>query len=211
MKILLNIVLIFYGFFTVTNDTEVKSVLVKNDLIVDDKQTVIDSTRSNENSNSVYSETEGLVYTGQRLFLNGKELPLDELPKLQTLYDVSKEEVGDWAKLFVAIKMEESGVDGKNSGLARVRNNLVGMRVPKRRETKCIGSTSTNYAIFKNWYEAVQDFKIFIDIKERGFIKKYNRLPHDEHEFVDYLYGSYNIYSKWQQDVHIILRNFRLK
>jgi len=209
MKILANIVLVLYGFITVTNETEVENVIAKDEIVVDDKQTIVLSTKE-KNSNQAM-EGDNLVYTGERLFFDGEEVSLTKLPKLQMLYDVSKEEIGKWSKLFIAIKMEESGVDGKNSGLARVRNNLVGMRVPRRRETKCIGATSTNYAIFNNWFEAVQDFNIFIQIKERGFKKKYKRSPKDEHEFVDYMYGSYNIYSKWQQDVHIILRNFRLK
>ena len=209
MKILANIVLVLYGFITVTNETEVENVIAKDEIVVDDKQTIVLSTKE-KNSNQAM-EGDNLVYTGERLFFDGEEVSLTKLPKLQMLYDVSKEEIGKWSKLFIAIKMEESGVDGKNSGLARVRNNLVGMRVPRRRETKCIGATSTNYAIFNNWFEAVQDFNIFIQIKERGFKKKFKRSPKDEHEFVDYMYGSYNIYSKWQQDVHIILRNFRLK
>ena len=209
MKILANIVLVLYGFITVTNETEVENVIAVNEIVVNDEQTAVLSTKELNSNQTI--EGNDLVYTGERLFLKDKELSLTKLPKLQVLYDVSKVELGRWAKLFVAIKMEESGVDGKNSGLARVRNNLVGMRVPRSRETKCIGSTSTNYAIYKNWYEAVQDFNIFIKIKERGFKKKYKRAPKNEHEFVDYMYGSYNIYSKWQNDVHIILRNFRLK
>ena len=209
MKILANIVLILYGFLTVTNETEVKNVIAKDEVVVDDKLITLISTEEKSSIQKIESKR-NLVYTGERLFLDSNEISLSKLPKLQILYDVSKVEVGKWSKLFMAIKMEESGVDGKNSGLARVRNNLVGMRVPRSRETKCIGATSTNYAIFNNWYEAVQDFKIFIDIKERGFKKKFKREPKDEHEFVDYMYGSYNIYSKWQQDVHIILRNFKL-
>jgi uncharacterized FlgJ-related protein len=210
MKILANIVLVLYGFLTVTNETEVKNVIAKDEVVIDDKLITPISAEEKSSIQQIESKR-NLIYTGERLFLNSEEISLNELPKLQTLYNVSKVEIGKWSKLFIAIKMEESGVDGKNSGLARVRNNLVGMRVPRRRETKCVGATSTNYAIFNNWYEAVQDFKIFIDIKERGFKRKFNRAPKDEHEFVDYLYGSYNIYSKWQQDVHIILRNFRLQ
>lgn len=210
MKILANIILFLFGYFTVTTNTEVENVIVKEEVDLNDSLNSSIGT-DGENSNLVNFGQDNLTYTGNRLFLNDEELDLNTLPKLQTLYDVSKIEVGRWSRLFLAIKMEESGVDGKNSGLAKVRNNLVGMRVPRKRETKCIGATSTNYAIFKNWYEAVQDFKIFIDIKERGFAKKYGRLPKDEHEFVDYMYGSYNIYSKWQKDVHSILRNFRLK
>lgn len=151
----------------------------------------------------------GIYYTGEQLFLNDEEIDLDKIPEMEVLYAVSKEELGKWAKLFIAVKIEESGVDGKHSGLARVRNNLVGMRVPKRRRTYCVGSTSTNYAIYNNWFESMQDFRVFIEIKERKFKRKHGHSPKDEHEFVDHLYGSYNIYSKWHQDVHSILRNFK--
>lgn len=40
-------------------------------------------------------------------------------------------------------------------------NNLFGMKLPKKRKTTAIGKTNNNYAVFRNWAECVQDWKIF--------------------------------------------------
>jgi hypothetical protein len=223
MKLFINIVLLIWGSATMLTDKVDKDLQESTscaEIVMGTPKcatTFVSTELTNEgilfiDSSELPSNSESgeVIYTGNRLYFNNKEVSLKEIPNLQLMYDISKVEVGRWAKLFIAIKMEESGVDGKQSGLARVRNNLVGMRMPRSRETYAVGETVTGYAIFNNWYEATLDFAIFIKIKERGFQKKYGRLPKDEHEFVNYMYGSYNIYSKWQKDVHIILRRFRL-
>lgn len=223
MKLFINIVLLIWGSSTLfTDKVQLEDSESASCTVIDKGMTSCDASFvSTELTNEgiLYDDSSELlskgdngeiVYTGNRLYFNNEEISLSEIPNLQLLYDVSKVEIGRWAKLFIAIKMEESGVDGKQSGLARVRNNLVGMRMPRSRETYAVSETATGYAVFNNWYEATLDFSIFIKIKERGFKAKYGRLPKDEHEFVNYMYGSYNIYSKWQQDVHIILRRFRL-
>jgi hypothetical protein len=132
-------------------------------------------------------------------------LDLDELPRMQELFNIANHYLPDYAVFFVAIKMMESGADGKPSWLAKEHNNLVGMRFPKKRETYAIASTNTNYAIYRNWFECMLDFKVYTEQIERSFESKKGRKFKDAYEMLDYFYGFYNSYEKWYNDIKYLI------
>lgn len=136
-------------------------------------------------------------------------LPLNKIPKVQELYTVAKTVVGKWAKLYTVLKVEESGTDGQNSYYARKYYNLVGMRYPRKRKTTAIRRGNDYYSVYSNWYEGMIDFKYYIEYMEGSFYRRHKRFPKTEEEFVRHLYGSYNEYSKWYNDVRYLLRNFK--
>ena len=136
-------------------------------------------------------------------------LPLKKIPKVQELYTVAKTVVGKWAKLYTVLKVEESGTDGQNSYYARKYFNLVGMRYPRKRKTTAIRRGNDYYSVYSNWYEGMIDFKYYIEYMEGSFYRRYKRYPETEEEFIRHLYGSYNEYSKWYNDVRYLLRNFK--
>lgn len=139
------------------------------------------------------------------LYHDSLKLSLDKIPKVQELHTISKKALGPWYRLYTAIKIEESGNDGQNSYYARAYNNLVGMRYPKKRKTTALRKGNDYYAVYANWYEGMLDFRYYLDYMEGAFERKYNRKPQNEKEFINHIYGSYNIYSKWKKDVFWIL------
>ncbi len=140
------------------------------------------------------------------------KLSLKKIPKAQHLYTVAKKSLGRWAKLFVVIKIEESGADGKNSYLAKKFNNLTGMRYPgKGRKTTSTGATTGYYAVFNSWYDCMKDFGYYIEIMESKFVEKYQRVPKDEYEMVNFMFGSFNHHQKWKNDVEWLLNHFNYK
>ena len=142
------------------------------------------------------------------LYFDTLELPLKKIPTVQELYTVSKVVIGKWAKLFTVIKVEESGRDGQYSYYAINYFNLVGMRYPRKRKTTALKRGNDYYSVYANWYEGMIDFKYYINYMEGSFYRRYKRYPKTEEEFIRHLYGSYNKYSKWYNDVIYILRNF---
>ncbi|MCC7298005.1 MAG: hypothetical protein IT244_06690 [Bacteroidia bacterium] len=153
---------------------------------------------------------DSVVIQGDTLMLDSLSLSLKKIPKAQHLYSVAKVSVGKWAKLFTVIKIEESGADGKNSYYARTYYNLTGMRWPGTgRKTTAIAKGNNHYAIFNHWHDCMLDWKIYIDVMESKFIAKNNRAPKDEYEMVDFMFGSYNPYQKWKNDMYWLLRHFR--
>ncbi len=140
------------------------------------------------------------------LYCDSLKLPLNKIPKVRELHTVSKRVMGTWYKLYTAIKIEESGNDGQNSYYAKAYFNLVGMRYPKKRKTTAIRMGNDYYAVYSNWYEGMLDFKYYIDYMEGSFLRKFQRKPKNEKEFIEHIYGSYNIYSKWKKDVYWILK-----
>jgi hypothetical protein len=138
-----------------------------------------------------------------------EELNLDTLPNLKTLHKVASVYLGQYALFFMAIKMEESGTDNKESGLSRKYNNLTGMRFPQKRETYAIGSTQTRYAIYRNWFESMLDFKIYMDGMERAFVQSKGRGFDNEYEMLDYLYMYFNGFEKWRQDMLFLIRHVK--
>lgn len=138
-------------------------------------------------------------------------LNFDELPSIQHLFDVANHYLGKHAVFFIAIKIEESGADKKPSWLAKNYNNLVGMRFPRTRETYAIASTNSNYAIYRNWFECMLDFKIYMENIERSFIKKNNREFADEYEMLDYLFKYFNGFDKWYNDMRFLIKYVKRK
>lgn len=133
-------------------------------------------------------------------------ITLHSLPTLQTMHDLAQLYIGKYAVFFMAIKIQESGAENKASWLATKHNNLVGMRFPKNRETYAIGSTKSNYAIYRNWFEAMLDFKIYMELMEKRHLKKHGKPYANEIEMLNHLFHSYNPYQTWYNDVTFLLQ-----
>jgi len=140
-----------------------------------------------------------------------KGLNLKRVPNMDTLYKVARKYMGRWDYLFLAIKMEESGANGHYSWLSSTHFNLCGMRFPRVRRTYAIGATSTNYAIYRNWFECMLDFKIYIESIEAKFIEKNKRSPKDEVEMVHFMFNSYNHFAKWKKDMLVLIKYVKKK
>ncbi|MCC6817688.1 MAG: glucosaminidase domain-containing protein [Bacteroidia bacterium] len=135
-----------------------------------------------------------------------KNLDLKRVPGVDTLFKVAKKYLGRWAHLFIAIKIEESGNSGHYSWLSVNHYNLCGMRFPKTRKTYAIASTNTNYAIYRNWFECMLDFKIYIENHEAKFITKFKRDPKDDVEMINYMFNTFNHFAKWKKDMLILIK-----
>lgn len=138
-------------------------------------------------------------------------LDLKRVPNLDTLHRVAKKYLGKWAHLFLAIKIEESGNNGHYSWLSVNHYNLCGMRFPKSRRTYATGATNTNYAIYRNWFECMLDFKIYLDIIERKFVEKHKKQPKDEVEMINFMFNSFNHFDKWKKDMMILIKYVKKK
>lgn len=138
-------------------------------------------------------------------------LDMQTVPDIATLYKVSKKYMGRWAMFFIAIKIEESGNNGKYSWLSTTHYNLIGMRFPKSRRTYAIGSTNTNYAIYRNWFDCILDFKIYLDNIEKKRLEEGGKPFKDELELLDYMTTRFNHFDKWESDMKIILKYVKKK
>lgn len=139
------------------------------------------------------------------LYCDSLVLSIKEIPKLKDLHTVSTHMMGKWNRLFTAIKIEESGYDAHQSYYAKAYFNLTGMRFPQKRKTTAIRKGNDYYAVYLNWYEGMLDFKYYLDYMEGSFFRKNGRLPENEKEFINHIYGSFNIHGKWKRDVFFIL------
>lgn len=149
-----------------------------------------------------------VVIKNDTVYCDSLELSLKKIPQIKDLHTVAKIALGKWAKLFIVLKIEESGYDGQNSFYAKNYNNLVGMRYPKQRETTARRKGYSNYCVFDNWYDCIIDFKYYIENTEDNFVKLYQRKPHTNKEMLKFMHGSYNVFSKWYRDVFWLLDNF---
>ena len=140
-----------------------------------------------------------------------KGLNLKKVPSIDTLHRVAKKYMGRWHYLFLAIKIEESGNNGHFSWLSTTHFNLCGMRYPKTRRTYAIGSTNTNYAIYRNWFECILDFKIYMDNIENKFIEKNKRSPKDDIEMIHYMFNTFNHFAKWKKDMLVLIKYVKKK
>jgi hypothetical protein len=138
-------------------------------------------------------------------------LNLKRVPGMDTLFRVAHKYMGRWSYLFLAIKIEESGNNGHYSWLSVTHYNLCGMRFPRSRKSYAIGATNTNYAIYRNWFECMLDFKIYMDGVERRFIEKNKRAPKDEVEMIHFMYNSFNHFAKWKKDMLYLIRHVKRK
>lgn len=136
---------------------------------------------------------------------------LQRVPGTDTLFRFAEKYLGKWAYLFMAIKLEESGNDGHYSWLSVKHFNLCGMRYPRMRRTYAIASTRTNYAIYRNWFESMLDFKIYMENVEERFIQKNKRLPKTDVEMIHFMYNSFNHFAKWKKDMLILIRYVKKK
>jgi hypothetical protein len=138
-------------------------------------------------------------------------LNLKRVPNMDTLHKVARKYMGRWDYLFLAIKMEESGANGHYSWLSSTHYNLCGMRFPRARRTYAVGATNTNYAIFRNWFECMLDFKIYIESVEAKFIQKNKRPPKDDVEMIHFMYNSFNHFAKWKKDMLVLIKYVKKK
>jgi hypothetical protein len=136
---------------------------------------------------------------------------LKVVPDIPVLYNVASKHMGRWAHLFLAIKIEESGNSGKYSWLAKKHFNLCGMRFPRQRRTYAVAKTNTNYAIYRNWYECVLDFKLYMDNLEVRFQKVKGREAKSDYEMLEFMFNSYNHFETWKINVNKILRGVHKK
>lgn len=152
------------------------------------------------------------IIKGDSLVYDSLTLSLKKIPTAQKLYTVAKPIMGKWAKLFVVIKIEESGADYKNSYYATNYFNLTGMRYPGTgRKTTSVGSGSNYYAKFNNWYDCIVDFKYYMDVLDQKFEAKYKHKAANETEMVNFMFGSFNVHQKWKNDVTWLLNHFNYK
>ena len=140
-----------------------------------------------------------------------KGLNLKRVPNMDTLHKVAQKYMGRWDYLFLAIKMEESGANGHYSWLSYTHYNLCGMRFPRVRRTYAIGATNTNYAIYRNWFECMLDFKIYIESIEAKFIEKNKRAPKDDVEMIHFMFNSFNHFAKWKKDMLVLIKYVKKK
>lgn len=160
---------------------------------------------------TVKASDTSVVVVKDSLYFDSLSLSLKVIPRVQDMYTVGKKAIGKWAKLFIAVKIVESGNDGDNSIYARRDFNLTGMRQPKARKTMSLGRTKSNYARFANWYDCMVDFGMYLDGMERAFKRKYHRSPKNSQEMVQYLYGKYNSHPVWRKRTLYVLKKFDLK
>jgi hypothetical protein len=160
---------------------------------------------------TVKASDTSVVVVKDSLYFDSLSLSLKVIPRVQDMYTVGKKAIGKWAKLFIAVKIVESGNDGDNSIYARRDFNLTGMRQPKARKTMSLGRTKSNYARFANWYDCMVDFGMYLDGMERAFKRKYHRSPKNSQEMVQYLYGKYNSHPVWRKRTLFVLKKFDLK
>ena len=157
-------------------------------------------------------DKDSVMIVGDKLKFDSLQLSLKTIPKAQHLYTVAKKTVGKWAKLFIVIKIEESGADGQNSFYAKKYANLTGMRFPgKGRKTTAVKSGYDYYAVFNHWHDCMVDFGYYMEVMEDLFQKKYGRAAKDEYEMVNFMFGSFNIHGKWKNDVTWLLNNLRYR
>jgi hypothetical protein len=160
---------------------------------------------------TVKASDTSVVVVKDSLYFDSLSLSLKVIPRVQDMYTVGKKAIGKWAKLFIAVKIVESGNDGDNSIYARRDFNLTGMRQPKARKTMSLGRTKSNYARFASWYDCMVDFGMYLDGMERAFKRKHHRLPKSNQEMVQYLYGKYNSHPVWRKRTLFVLKKFDLK
>lgn len=138
-------------------------------------------------------------------------IDLKRVPGMDTLNRVAKKYLGKWSYLFLAIKIEESGNEGHYSWLSVTHYNMCGMRYPRSRRTYAVSSTPTNYAVYRNWFECLLDFKIYMEIIERKFTEKNKRPPAGDVEMIHFMYNNFNHFAKWKKDMLILIRYVRKK
>ena len=70
------------------------------------------------------------------------------------------------------------------SKLARIHNNLFGMKVPSKRETLAIRKSKSGYAVYSHWRDSVRDYLLF----QEYIMKRHNT----EKEYIAYISRRYS-------------------
>lgn len=130
---------------------------------------------------------------------------------MDTLFRVAKKYMGRWAHLFLAVKIEESGNQGHYSWLSTKHFNLCGMRFPRSRRTYAIGSTNTNYAIYRNWFECMLDFKIYMENIEKRYVDKHGKPPATDVDMINFMFNTFNHFAKWKKDMLVLIKYVKKK
>ncbi|MFN5889732.1 MAG: hypothetical protein ACK448_05000 [Bacteroidota bacterium] len=150
-----------------------------------------------------------IVLRNDTLFYDTLTLSLKKIPSVMAMHHVATEAIPQWANIFTAVKIIESGVDGQYSKYSRLYNNLVGMRFPRSRKTTAVAKSKTNYSIYASWYDCILDFGLYLDGINRSFTKKNGRPTQSDQEMVRYLYGIYNTNVRWRNDVLKVLEKIQ--
>lgn len=135
---------------------------------------------------------------------------LKTIPDIDLMHQYAKQYLGKHADLFIAIKIEESGNNNNYSWLAKKHNNLCGMRFPNVRKTYAIGKTNSNYSIYKNWFDCMLDFKLYILKMEQHYIKKFNKVPNDI-DLIEYMSTNFNHFETWKINLLNIIYTVKRK
>lgn len=150
-----------------------------------------------------------VIISQDSLWFDTLSLSMAKVPQIQSLYTVAKQSIGKWAKIFVVVKIVESGNDGDHSILASRYFNVTGMRQPHVRKTLSIGPNPTHYASFENWHDCMLDFGMYLNGLERGFKRKHNNREPSDQEMIEYMYGIYNTYPVWRKRSLFVLHHFQ--
>lgn len=150
-----------------------------------------------------------IIVRNDSLFYDTLALPLKTIPTVIAMHHVATKAIPQWANIFTAVKIIESGVDGQYSQYSRMYNNLVGMRFPRSRKTTAMAKSKTNYSIYASWYDCIVDFGMYLDGINRSFNRKKGRFVNSDEEMVHYLYGIYNTNVRWRNDVLKVLKKIQ--
>jgi hypothetical protein len=142
--------------------------------------------------------------------LDVSSLDFKRVPSVDTLFMVAKQYLGKHAHLFVAIKIIESGNTNKYSWLALNHYNLCGMRFPKNRKTYAVSKTNSNYAIYRNWFESMLDFKIYIHLIEAKYLSEHKNTPSDV-DMINYMSTRFNHYDFWKTNMLQLIKTVHKK
>lgn len=121
----------------------------------------------------------------------------DKIPSMDTIFAYADKHLKNRAFLFLTIKIEESGSGSQPSYLATNYNNLCGMRMPNKRKTYAIGVTNTGYSIYRNWFESMLDFKIYLNTMEQHYINLYKKTPSNV-DLIEYMNTNFNHLESWK-------------
>jgi len=121
----------------------------------------------------------------------------DKIPSIDTIFAYADKHLKNRAFLFLTIKIEESGSGSQPSYLALNYNNLCGMRMPNKRKTYAIGETNTGYSIYRNWFESMLDFKIYLNTMEQHYINLYKKTPSNV-DLIEYMNTNFNHLGSWK-------------
>lgn len=109
--------------------------------------------------------------------------------------------------VFAQIILES---DNLSSKLVEKNNNLLGMRLPKKRNTTASNSKG-GYAVYDNWYASVVDYHLFQKFFYDNFHKKYPNKELTDAQYLNKISKNYAEASDYSIRVKRVLKeNFQL-